>query len=124
MSLTVHRTKIDDIDLPAMLSVLLECLAAGIHADMESKGAGNYAAFQLSDGNGNRFMALFTKLPDGKTPMELHAEAQAEVKRLRAAIERALADEESGTGWGPDVTVCGYLREALSATPTAKESES
>jgi hypothetical protein len=33
--------------------------------------------------------------------------------RMRSAIERALADEESGTGWGPDVTVCGYLREAI-----------
>lgn len=30
------------------------------------------------------------------------------------AIQRALDDEESGTGWGPDVTVCGYLRQALS----------
>jgi len=36
-----------------------------------------------------------------------------QVARMRSAIERALADEESGTGWGPDVTVCGYLREAI-----------
>ena len=33
--------------------------------------------------------------------------------QMDAAIRRALADSESGTGWGPDVTVCGYLREAL-----------
>lgn len=36
-----------------------------------------------------------------------------ECMRLRAAIQRALDDAESGNGWGPDVTVCGYLREAL-----------
>lgn len=38
---------------------------------------------------------------------------QAEIERLRTAINRALADSESGKGWGPDVTVCAYLREAL-----------
>ena len=38
---------------------------------------------------------------------------EAEIGRLRASIKRALADSESGTGWGPDVTVCAYLREAL-----------
>jgi len=32
---------------------------------------------------------------------------------MDAAIRRALADSESGNGWGPDVTVCGYLRDAL-----------
>jgi uncharacterized protein (UPF0335 family) len=36
-----------------------------------------------------------------------------ENEKLRAAIKRALADAESGEGWGPDVTVCAYLREAL-----------
>ena len=36
-----------------------------------------------------------------------------ENERLRSAIRRALADSESGNGWGPDVTVCAYLREAL-----------
>lgn len=38
------------------------------------------------------------------------------VKRAKAiedAVIRALADNESGSGWGPDVTVCGYLRAAL-----------
>ena len=38
---------------------------------------------------------------------------QAEIERLHTAINRALADSESGKGWGPDVTVCAYLREAL-----------
>lgn len=49
---------------------------------------------------------------------ESEVEANAlshEVARLRAAIQRALDDEESGTGWGPDVTACAYLREALAA---------
>lgn len=41
-------------------------------------------------------------------------QAREENARLRVAIERALADSESGDGWGPDITVCGYLREALS----------
>lgn len=33
--------------------------------------------------------------------------------RMEGAINRALNDSESGNGWGPDVTVCAYLREAL-----------
>jgi hypothetical protein len=41
-------------------------------------------------------------------------ESKAEIMRLRGAIERALSDSESGTGWGPDVSVCSYLRDALS----------
>lgn len=41
------------------------------------------------------------------------ASRQQEVERLREAIKRALADSESGTGWGPDITVCSYLRAAL-----------
>ncbi len=43
--------------------------------------------------------------------------AEAEVERLRGAIKRALDDEESGEGWGPDVTVCEYLRAALEPQP-------
>ena len=38
-----------------------------------------------------------------------------EVEILTTAIQRALDDEESGKGWGPDVTVCGYLSDALKA---------
>ena len=38
---------------------------------------------------------------------------EAENARLRNAIQRAIDDQESGTGWGPDITVCGYLRDAL-----------
>lgn len=38
------------------------------------------------------------------------------VKTLRQAIERALQDEESGKGWGPDTTTCAYLRQALKDT--------
>lgn len=41
----------------------------------------------------------------------------AENERLRVAIQRALDDEESGDGWGPDNTVCAYLRCALDPTP-------
>lgn len=36
-----------------------------------------------------------------------------ECMRLRTAIQRALDDSESGNGWGPNVTVCQYLRDAL-----------
>lgn len=42
--------------------------------------------------------------------------AHAEMERLREAIENVLGDAESGNGWGPDVTVCAYLREALGPT--------
>ena len=35
------------------------------------------------------------------------------IEKQRTAIERALADEESGEGWGPDNTICEYLREAI-----------
>ena len=41
-------------------------------------------------------------------------------KKLVAAIESALADNESGEGWGPDVTVCGRLRAALDAAKGQK----
>jgi len=43
--------------------------------------------------------------------------AAAIIEKQRTAIERALADEESGTLWGPDVTVCEYLREAIEDKP-------
>ena len=33
--------------------------------------------------------------------------------RLKATIQKALNDSESGTGWGPDVTVRAYLIDAL-----------
>ena len=36
------------------------------------------------------------------------------IERLESAIRRALADSESGNGWGPDITICEYLQEALS----------
>lgn len=48
-----------------------------------------------------------------KAVLEVMKELHDENVRLRSAIERALADEESGKGWGPDVTVCAYLRDAL-----------
>lgn len=37
----------------------------------------------------------------------------ADNKAMRKAIKKALADAESGDGWGPDVTVCGYLNAAI-----------
>jgi hypothetical protein len=47
-------------------------------------------------------------------------ELRVEIKRLisdnitmRTAIKRALADAESGNGWGPDVTICEYLNTAI-----------
>jgi hypothetical protein len=49
-----------------------------------------------------------------KAVLEVMKELHDENTKLRGAIERALADSESGTGWGPDVTVCAYLRDALS----------
>lgn len=45
---------------------------------------------------------------------------EAERDRYKAAIERAIADSESGKGWGPDVTVCEYLRAALNPKTETK----
>jgi hypothetical protein len=43
--------------------------------------------------------------------------ANLQVSALRKAIERVLADAESQHpgGWGPDVTMVGVLRDALSS---------
>jgi len=47
--------------------------------------------------------------------MESNLEAsQRRVRKLEEVITKVLNDEESGTGWGPDVTVCAWLRDALS----------
>lgn len=43
------------------------------------------------------------------------ASLRSRVEAMEAAIQRALADSESGNGWGPDVTVCAYLRAAIDA---------
>lgn len=40
-------------------------------------------------------------------------DAREKLGVAEAAIEKALNDEESGNGWGPDVTVCTYLNNAL-----------
>jgi len=44
---------------------------------------------------------------------DAYIDAEAQIMGLREAIQKVLADEESGEGWGPDVTVCAYLRKAL-----------
>lgn len=36
--------------------------------------------------------------------------------RLRAAVQQVLDDEESGDGWGPDITMVTVLQEAMEAT--------
>ena len=36
-----------------------------------------------------------------------------EIDRLKSAIAKVLADEESGKGWGPDVTTVRFLKSAL-----------
>jgi tRNA pseudouridine-54 N-methylase len=38
---------------------------------------------------------------------------RADNERMRSAIQKVLDDEESGTGWGPDITTCAYLANAL-----------
>lgn len=40
---------------------------------------------------------------------------------LRGAIEKVLADEESGKGWGPDVTTCAHLRAGLLSPSDAEK---
>ena len=44
-------------------------------------------------------------------------QAEERVKELEGAIKEVLADEESGKGWGPDVTMVGVLKEALKEQP-------
>ncbi len=39
------------------------------------------------------------------------------VDRLEAAIRQVLGDEETGTGWGPDVTMVAVLQAALEEEP-------
>ena len=41
----------------------------------------------------------------------------ARVAELEAAIREVLADEETGTGWGPDITMALRLKEVLEAKP-------
>ena len=70
--------------------------------------------------NGCDIVERLRAAPETGADPDMIFEAANEIERLRNAIERALADSESGNGWGPDVTVCAYLREALS--PNAKVS--
>lgn len=53
------------------------------------------------------------------------ARLRARIAALEAAIRKVLDDEETGTGWGPDVTTAKYLREAMEAAhrPAADASE-
>ena len=39
------------------------------------------------------------------------------VAELEAVIREVLADEETGTGWGPDITMALRLKEVLEAKP-------
>ena len=48
-----------------------------------------------------------------KAVSEERDELEARVQRLTEAIQKVLDDEESGEGWGPDVTTVAYLREAI-----------
>ena len=68
--------------------------------------------------NGCDIVERLRATPETGADPDMIFEAADEIERLRNAIERALADSESGNGWGPDVTACAYLREALS--PNAK----
>lgn len=45
--------------------------------------------------------------------LERIADLIADNEQMATAIEKALADAETGEGWGPDVTVAGILSEAL-----------
>ena len=45
------------------------------------------------------------------------AELAGRIAELESAIKKVLADEESGKGWGPDVTTVKYLESALSTEP-------
>ena len=48
------------------------------------------------------------------------ARLEKENQKMREAITRAISDSESGTGWGPDITVCDYLR--MAAMPNESSS--
>lgn len=73
---------------------------------------------QEHEANAHRIVACVNALAAYPDP----AAAVAALEGCATAIRRALADEESGKGWGPDVTVCGYLREALHALSAAVAS--
>lgn len=47
------------------------------------------------------------------TPWGQIEQLKAENNKMREVIQKVLDDEESGNGWGPDNTVCKYLRDSL-----------
>jgi hypothetical protein len=93
------------MDHRAFVSVVAEAFCASLKADMDKNKAGNYACFEFC-GDDAKYLAMFTRLPDGKTPMELHAECKAEVERLRSLLERI--DTECGND-----TPHGYIQRMI-----------
>ena len=71
---------------------------------------------EWSDNPNENICHLCTVVLLKKAEAEL-AEVTAYVSDLESAIKQALDDEESGNGWGPDVTVCAYLQAALEKRP-------
>lgn len=79
----------NQINTNAMVNVLLTSLAAGLYDSMVEAGVGNYTGFTLDDNEGHEFLALFTLMPDGKTPMQMHTEAVEEINRLQNLLRKA-----------------------------------
>ena len=87
-----------------------------IKLDFEQRHRANEMLEQISGGSDlELFVFEFVATRDAynKLRRENIKEHLDEIARLRNAIQRAIDDQESGAGWGPDITVCGYLRDAL-----------
>jgi hypothetical protein len=102
-------------DHKTFITLMVQAFAAALKADMDEAGCNNYACFKLSTEDGSRYLATFTKIPEGKTPVEMHEEAMAEVARLRDIINK-IRNESSGDC---NQTILSMCDEAM--TPNAED---
>lgn len=82
-------------DSDAFIHVVVEALASALQSKMDAEGVNNYAAFSMQNAVGNHYLAMFTRLPDGKTPMQMQADAESECERLRTLFRAVLIATDS-----------------------------
>ena len=115
-------------DFNAFTTIVAAGFAQALKEDMDEHGVGNYVAFDLSTEGGDKYLAMFTRMPDGKTPMELHAVAMAENAELRAYVDRlrtTLAEVRDDPIIGDyiDLPMRRFIDRALSPNATDNRRE-